>query len=338
MNKILPLFDEEFVVDLFKREILPHYPEFIGIKGVNINPYKKLVWKTTYHVVIGFETYFLRADGEEVKILIVCSAHSGEPRAKVYLALKYLWAVGFPNKFIELPKPLFYSEEFKGTFYRGLEGENLLYYIQNKNVAIVREIIIGSAKLFARLHALTNFSKAKFDLNNSRIKTVIPGIEIIFKEMGKRYNNKYNHDLVKIYDYFIKHEEKYLSSGVPLVLIHGDAHSENIIRTAFQHLGLIDFTDLCLADRARDLGTFIQQLEYKFIADDADWANKMKDLFLSTYLEAAKLESSANLQARIRLYYDWTSIRTAIYWFLKADNEEDLAKVLLDKVKTDLKL
>jgi len=232
---------------------------------------------------------------------------------------------------------LLYSEEFNGTFYRGLRGENLLYYIRHQEADIVTEIVSEAAKIFARLHSLPNVSETNFNLENSRIKTVVPGITKIFREMGARYNNKYNDDLVKLYDYFIEHEEAYFSKGGQSVLIHGDAHPENIIRTAPNHLGLIDFTDLCLGDRARDIGTFIQQLEYKIRIRDEAWSNKMKDLFLATYLKEANLDLSADLQARINLYYNWTAIRTATYWFLKFDYNEKSAKSLLEEVKNNLK-
>lgn len=340
MNKILQLFNENFVADLFKREVLPHYPVFIAISRVEIKPYKELIWETTYHVVIRFNTYFLKATGEEIKIPIVCSAHSDESRDNIYLALKYLWASGFPSDFIDLPDPLFYSPEFRGTFYRGLRGENLLYYIKNKDQSAIAEVVMGAAKLFARLHALTNLANANFNPESARIKTVIPGTMMIFREMGVRYHNKYNNDLLKIYDYFIQQEEKYFSSGGEKVLIHGDAHPENVIRTAQNRLGLIDFTDLCLGDRARDVGAFLQQLEYKIIVktEGVGLAKEMKNLFLKVYLESAGLKLTADLQTRIDLYYNWTAIRTATYFFLKAGHNEERGKDLLEKVKVNLKL
>ncbi len=338
MNKILQLFDEKFVINLFRQKILPYYPEFIDIKQIKIKPYKNLVWKTTYHVVLSFDTYFLKADGEESRVLIVCSAHNEEPRKNIYLALKYLWTAGLPDKFIDLPKPLFYSTEFNGTFYQGLEGENLLYYIKNKDLFLVSEIVSEAAKLFARLHALENMGEANFNFENSRIKTVIPGTTRIFQEMERRYHNKYNNDLTKIYDHLIKQEEAYFAQGRPPVLIHGDAHAENIIRTAPHRLGLIDFNDLCLGDRARDLGSFIQQLEYNIRVTDPIWSDRMKELFLSVYLQEANLKLDTDLKARIQLYCNWTAIRTGIYWFLKSGHDEDKAISLLQEVKNDLKL
>jgi len=340
MNKILQLFDEKLVLDLFREKVLPHYPAFVALSRVEIKPYKELIWETTYHVVISFNTYFLKADGEEVKIPIVCSAHSDEPRENIYRALKYLWAEKFPTPTIDLPDPLFYSAYFRGTFYRGLKGENLLYYIKNKDLATVEEIVVAAAGLFARLHSLPPTPAADFNPLSSRIETVIPGTAAIFREMGARYDNKYNVDLVKIYDRLIAAEEKFFRATDRRFLIHGDAHPENIIKTAPGRVGLIDFTDLCLGDFARDLGSFLQQLEYKVIIKIGDqvYADKLKELFLSAYLKVSGRELTPDLQARIDLYYNWTAIRTATFWFLKFGHNEKRAEELLNRVKENLKL
>jgi thiamine kinase-like enzyme len=113
---------------------------------------------------------------------------------------------------------------------------------------------------------------------------------------------------------------------------------ENIIKTGADRIGLIDFTDLCLSDFARDLGAFLQQLEYKIVMKIGDhkYAEKMKQLFLTSYLVAAGLELDANLQTRINLYYNWTAMRTSTYWFLKFGHNEERAEALLKKVKDNL--
>jgi len=340
MNKIRKLFDEAFVLELFRAEVLPHYPVFQSISRIEIKPYKDLIWDTTYHVVIGFNTYFRKPDGTETKIPIFCSAHSDEPRENVYQALKYLWANNFPGGFVDIPDPIFYSDYFRGTFYRGLRGDNMLHYIKNQDYDTVRRLVSLSARLFARLHSLPASSSANVNPHNARIRTVVPGLEKIYREMGERYHNKYDADLVKIYDRLIAQEEKFFASGQPLSLIHGDAHPENIIVTALDRIGLIDFTDLCLGDFARDLGAFSQQVEYKILykVGDEDFAAEMKALFLSEYLKAASLKLTPDLQDRIDLYYNWTAVRTATYWFLRFGHDEERAQKLLAAVKHNLKL
>ena len=335
MNKIKQLFDEQYVMELFNREVLPLYSEFVAISRVAIRPYKDLMWQTTYHVVIGFRVHFLTASGEESVVPIVCSAHSSEPRENVYLGLKYLWENDFPTAEIKLPVPLFYSEYFRGTFYQGISGEHFLYYINKKDFEQVEKISVSAARLFARLHALPPTAALNFNADNSRIKTVTPGVEKILKEVSRRYNNKYNATLERWYDYFIKKEEDFFSShSCSLSLIHGDAHPENIIKTSENSIGLIDFTDLCLGDYARDLGTFLQQMDYKLISRTGvpDYGRKLNEMFLSAYWEASGKSLTPDVQERIDLYYNWTAVRTATYWFMKYDHDELKAAQLLDSI------
>ncbi len=340
MNKILHLFDEKYVLDLFRKEVLPLYPTFIDISQVVIKPYKKMVWTETYHAVISFDTYFINSKGEETKIPIVCSAHSDEERKNVFEALKYVRANYFTKSGFDLPRPLFYSDYFRGTFYRAIGGENLLHYIKLKETETVEEIVALAAKLFAKLHQIPAGAEANFNPLNSRIETVIPGVSNILKEMEARYPGLYTDDLKNIYNYFVSSENKFFAGHKKLSLIHGDAHAENIIKTGEGRIGLIDFTDLCLGDFARDIGTFMQQLEYKVTtkAGDTTWAEKLKKLFLETYLETTGREMTADLRERIELYYNFTAIRTTVYLFLKYENDSKNGKALLEKVKANLNL
>ena len=109
MNKILQLFDKQYVRELFTKEVLPLYPDFTAVKNIKIYAHKDYVWDTTYHVVIEFTTAFLTADGRLKKLPIFCSAHSEEPRKNVFDALKFLWDNGFGKGYLSAPHPLFYS-------------------------------------------------------------------------------------------------------------------------------------------------------------------------------------------------------------------------------------
>lgn len=339
MNKIKRLFDEEFVLDFFRREVLPFYPDFRGIERVTIKAYKNLVWETTYHVVLGFEAYFVRADGTEAMIPIFCSAHSSEPRENVYHALKYLWDQGFPTATIDLPAPLFYQPDFRAIFYQGLDGENLFYHIDRQDREAVEQIVQASGLMFARLHSLPALPEANFNPHNGRIATVTPGRAVVRREMSARYGRRYDQVLENLYDYFIAQEDKFFNSGQPLCLIHGDAHTENIIQTGPDRIGLIDFTDICLGDFTRDLGTFTQQLDYKAGHKfDAQYLEHLKERFFAAYWQASERSSSPIITERIQLYYNWTAVRTAIYWFMKHGSDEGKADRILKRVMERLKL
>lgn len=333
MNKIRKLFDEEFVLGFFRREVAPFYPDFRGISQVKIRPYKNFIWETTFHVVIRFDVYFLRADGEETIIPIFCSAHSSEPRENVYQALKYLWEHNFPTATIDLPAPLFYSSEFRGIFYQGLAGENLFHHIEKEDRVAVAQMVSAAGAMFARLHSLPAETEVDFNPHNGRIKTVTPGVEVILKEMSERYAKRYDEPLRRLYDYFVVREEKFFSTGEPLCLIHGDAHTENLIHTAPGRIGLIDFTDFCRGDFARDLGTFIQQLEYKAAYKfDAVFLETLKNDFLKIYWQESGRTLTSAISERIDLYYNWTAVRTATYWFMKYGHDEAKADRILTRV------
>jgi len=337
MNIIHNLFDEKYVIDLLKKEVLPKYPDFIDIKKVKIRSYKSHVWETTYHVVLEFKTSFLAKDGKTKILSIFCSTHSEEPRKNVYHALKYLWDNGFAKGFLTIPHPLFYSEYFNGVFYRGVSGRNLYHYIRIKDYREIETIIPKAAAWFAKLHKLPTANAYNFNEENSRIKTVIPGRDQILADIKKEYPAYYE-TYKKAYDIFIKKEEEFLSSTPQRWIVHGDAHPENIIKMGKKKLSIIDFTDICLSDFARDLGCFLQQIEFMVMRkiNDEEYAKKIKNLFLENYFKNAKIKLDKSLQERIDNYYNWTAIRTATFFLTKYKNEPDRAEPLIEKVKNNL--
>ena len=192
MNKARHLFDEKYVIDLLNKKVLPMYPDFTSIKKIKIHAYKDHIWDSdhhegTYHVVIEYQTTFNTKNGKTKKLPIICSAHSDEPRKNVYDALKFLWGSGFDKGYLTIPHPLFYSDYFRGTFYRGVEGKNLYYYIRNKNYSEIESIVTKAAKWFAKLHNLSTKNARNFNVINSRIETVLPGIPHILWRVKEDY-------------------------------------------------------------------------------------------------------------------------------------------------------
>ena len=105
-------------------------------------------------------------------------------------------------------------------------------------------------------------------------------------------------------------------------------------------LAVIDFTDICLSDCARDLGCFLQQFEYMSMRkiNDVEFTEKIKKLFLENYFKNAKIKMDDDLQKRIDNYYNWTNIRTATFFLLKDRAEPDRATPLIEKVKNNLSI
>lgn len=338
MNPIRKLLDEKFVIPFFKKKVLPHYPDFVDIKRIEFKAHKDHIWEKTYHVVFEFKTSFLTKKGK-IKILpIFCSAHFSKPkenRKNLYLGLKYLWDNGFGQSFLTVPHPLFYSRKFKAAFYRGADGRNFYQYIKENNRKEIEKTLPKIASWFAKLHNLpTKRFFKKFSKGNSRIKTVIPGKEFILKYIERKYP-ELRQTFEKLYNNFIEREEKFFSENKKRYLIHGDAHPENVIKMSEQKIAIIDLNDMCLSDFARDLGCFLQQFEYMTMRkiNDPAFTEKMKKLFLDSYLREAKIELDESLEERIENYYNWTATRTATFLLLKAGSEPDRGRALLKEIK-----
>jgi hypothetical protein len=339
MNKILNLFDETYVLDLFNREILPEYPDFTAIKKIEIIPIKKNVWHTTYHVVLEFATTFIDHDGEETELSIFCTAHSNEPRKNSFEALTFLWQTGFDQGNLAIPHPLFFSDYFNGFFYRGVPGKNLYYYINKQDYPVIEDVVGKAAAWFAKLHNTPTKGAKNFNKENSRIETVIPGIVMILKKIAKTYP-RYFESYKKIYELINQREKEYFSNGNRQYLIHGDAHPENVIKMGEDKIALIDFTDMCLSDFTRDLGSFLQQLDFmgsKKINDQA-YLEKIKKIFLDNYRLNSKIKFDGYVEERIDNYYNWTALRTATFFILKDKPEPERAHGLLVKICENLKL
>jgi len=339
MSNAEKLINKEFMLKYLKAMVLPLYPDFADIENIKIQIHKKHAWDDFYHMVISYETVFTKKEGGEEEIPVFCSAHSSEPRENVYKVLKFLWDSGFGEGDLSIPHPLFYSNELNGTFYRGAEGKNLYRYIRVSDFAEIENIVPKAAAWFAKLHKVPTTEALNFNEVNSRIRTVVPGSGHLLERIKNDYPEHYEFFRER-YEHFISAEEAFLNNTNQQWLVHGDAHPENIIRMSEDKIAVIDFTDLCLADFARDLGSFLQQLEYmcnRKINDQA-YADKMKKLFLDTYLRERKIELDAGLQKRIDRYYYWTAVRTAVHFLMKHDSEQDRAEFLIEKVKKEFVL
>ncbi len=337
MNQIRQLYDEQFIIKYFKKRLLPAYPDFIGIKKIKIHGIKNFIWENSYHVVVEYDTFFLTKEGKTKKLHIYCSAHSDEQRKNVYEALKFLWSKGFNRGNLTIPHPLFYSQRFKGIFYRGCKGNNLYHYIKNEKISEAKKIAALSGKWFAKLHKI-NVSKARnFNKKNSLIKTVIPGAKHWLESIKNRHPRYYG-DVKAIFEKINSREEAFLKSTEKRWLAHGDAHPENVIKMSENKIGVIDFTDMCLADFTRDVGGFVQQLEYmanRHFKNKAD-VLEIKKIFLSEYLKAAKLDLDNELEKRIKNYYNWAALRTVVFLLIKERAEPTRAEELIEKLKKDL--
>ncbi|MDO8668269.1 MAG: phosphotransferase [bacterium] len=339
MNKILNLFDSTYVRDLFNRQILPLYPDFKAIKEIKILPVKKNVWETTYHVVIEFATTFLNHGGEAVELPIYCTAHSSEPRKNSFEALQFLWQIGFDQGDLVIPHPLFFSDYFNGYFYRGVKGQTLYYYLGKKNYEVIEDVVAKTGAWFAKLHSTPTSGVKNFNPENSRIETVIPGLKNVLEKINRVYPSYYE-PCKKIYEIIDQKEKTYFANNEKRYLIHGDAHAKNIIKMSEDKIAVIDFTDMCLADYTRDLGSFLQQLNFMGSEkiNSPSFVEKIKTIFFDSYLLHSKIKIDDYAKARIDNYYNWTALRTATFFMLRDQPEPERAREPLIEVCKNLKI
>jgi thiamine kinase-like enzyme len=344
MNKITKLLDKDYVIDFLREKILPLYPDFKEIKKVKIIYHKNHVWQTTYHVVLEFKTLFSYFPEDQRKtkkktLSFFCTAHSNEPRENVYNTLRYLWGHNFSKGFLSIPKPLFYSEYFRASFYRGVKGDNLLFFIKNKDDFNTERLVRRAAEWLVKLHKTPISDFSSFDKNNNKIKTVVPGYEHVLRSVKERYGDDYCAEIKRVFDRLISKEKTFLDLNPKRYLVHGDVHPENIIKIGREKMAMIDFADICKADFARDLGSFLQQLDYRVIRYNysEDYVDKLKNIFLETYCRKARISLDSNLKERIDLYYNWAAFRTVIFWLLKHEPSIERAEPLLLEIKNKIK-
>lgn len=340
MNPINSLLDEKFVINLFSKKVLPKYQDFKSIKKIRISTPKKKIWEKTYHLVVRYIITFRTIEGKYKTLSVYATAHSNEERKNVYDVLRFLWTHEFNKGYLTIPHPLFYDRKFNATFYRGVDGHHLLYYIRLGDKEVIEKIVEKVAKWLAKLHKLpVDGVKKNFNNKNNRIINIVPGIEKIFKKINEEYPEHLS-EYKKIYSILIKKEQAYLKRKSRRWLVHGDIHPENVIKMGKKKVAVIDFADTCLSDFARDLGSFLQQIEYMMGKNisDLEYINKVKNLFLDTYLKSRKIKIDEDLEERIYNYYNWTMLRTATYFFIRENPDYTKGNYLFRKVCKNLGL
>jgi len=325
MKDIKQLFDPKFAATLFAEKI-PDFVSKYNLSDLTATPIKKYIGKDFYQIVIRYDC---KSFGYTP---IFCTAHSNENRKNAFNALTYINKNAPKKDNIFLPNPLFFDDEYGAFFYQGIEGKNILHYIEKKEFDLT-EYLESTAELIAYLHEVPTEKAENFNPENSRIKTVVPGPENFLPKIKKLFPEKFS-QIKENFDRLAKLDQENMDDKIKPCLIHGDFHPENIIiNEKYGKFSIIDFTDICLADWARDLGSFIQQLSYMSKGSRTDEeSEKNKNLFIDTYLKMRKIDKSEEISKRINMYKTWSALRSAIYFLIKGDPEPKNADVVLKEI------
>lgn len=331
MNIILDLFDEKKVKALLEQNWLAKNSNIASIRSIKITPHKQYVWPESHHVVAEFYVTYFDTCGQKKRSLIFCLSHWKEDRKAVFEILQFL--LGYQNKLggYTTPTPLFYLEKYKALFYDGFFGKTIQDLIAQKLNQHIEKALPQVAKWLARLHAIKIPRNINFHKHHNTIATSIPGIEKIMRNIQDRRGEQfYNYDY--LYQSFLELEKKYRPNFTPC-FVHGDAHPGNFIARAKNKIAVIDFTDFCVADGARDVGTFLEQLEFMMFGNNSQKiVESYKNIFLNSYAQNAKIKIDQTFMERIELYRNWTALRTATFFLLKHDADIKSANAIIEKI------
>jgi len=324
---------EEPIAQLFDpvraaRYLQKHAPDFVrqhSLSSLAITPIKRDVGNGAYHVVIRFDAPSLKDKP------LFCSAHSEEDRKNAFWALAFIRARAARDSGAYIPEPLFYDSELQAFFYRGIDGKTLLQLV-DEQCSDLDEHVAHIAEWIARLHEIDTTGAENFNPKNSRIKTTIPGPDYFLKKIENKFS-EFKSPISSCFNELVARETESIKTLDRQYIIHGDFHPENTIIGDGGVVSIIDFTDICLADWARDVGSFIQQLGFMSIGrQDSEKTTISQQRFLDAYLHSRSLKPTAAMLARIHTYAAWAALRSAVFFLTKGYPEPENAQAVLRDV------
>lgn len=324
MLPIEKLEDAEFMKDLFwkkRKQIDPRIKKIIDLSYKRIKFYQE---KDFQHAVINYLLRFFDHVDWQQYLKIYASAHSDGSRARTFKIMQHIHSHGFGlREKYSSTKPLFYYPPLKSSFHQELMGENLIYVYKN-HPGLLPAAAAEAGVCLAKFHALplpADPPLKRYPLNNKQLdpSKIIKRTKDAFLA-EKTFIQKAFQEIMIFFD---SHPHLFKNT----VFSHGDFHLENIIIGAvfemkpikIKKVGIIDYTDVCYADRGLDLGSFMQKL--LFIADyKLKLSLKQKDElaggFLRAYQKHAELPSSDHLLPSITFWQTWNALRVLTNYLL----------------------
>lgn len=321
------LLNEEYVTNLFNKNLKKTHPEIIKIEKLQITPIKKHIGQKSEHIVAGYSFLAIKKNGDDKKYLrlnIFSSAHSDGSRKKVMDILKFINENGVSDQ-----KALFYDKNTQAMFYEGVRGQNLYYYIQHQ--IDIKKYIKDVGIRLAELHELKVNSKLKIFKFKSNLWALDPS-NVLGDEEIKLDNSK--KEIIKLLKYIKLEFKKLKIEANQKFFIHGDFHPENIIiEEDTKKINIIDFTDVKISDFTQDLGSFLQQ--FRFMSLRFYPGRKIEyyqTIFLKSYFKKRNIKIDKNIKNRLLFFQAWLSLRSAVF-FLRSNNAEVKVNFLIQQSK-----
>lgn len=316
-----PRFMERFIGKKYAKKIRGTVLPGIVVESLRYNADTKEAY---YHIV---NTYKVRVEKPAIHTTIAqlyCTAHSNGSRKKAARALSFLYKNGFAEGRYRVPQPLGYDPLRRALFYKGFVGPSLLTRLKLRRMTVPS--IELAAGWLAHLHAVqARPGKNALNTGNSRISTMEPGAHYFLPRIAQWVPKKYPR-FKELYDGLQKGEERWFARHKKQWLIHGDMHPDNIIIAKGEDgdyfAGGIDFTDICLGDFARDIGTFLYDVhEVLRKRSSKQFVQHVQRVFLRKYLGDSGRTLTKDLIRRINFYSAWIGFRATLFYLLQDDAE-----------------
>lgn len=331
-NPVNKGLDYDFVEALMKSIAQKHFPDFASIEKVHHVRHKRRVGKHNSTFIYSYYISGSKKDGSAIEKHLIYSSHSDASRLAAFNNMNLLNASGFnDDRTYMAVVPLEYVPDVHALIYEATDGKTLYQHMSQHTARELDPLLHLVAAWIRKFHTfklkpdvLSQIPLASSSIANWNADELQAEVEKASTSQGEklRYFNETYFSL-----------EKKLHDHLEPRLIYGDLHPENVITETLapKSLTLIDFTDVSRGDPMRDIGTFIQQLQFmgaQFYAQ-AD-TEHLKQFFIEQYFGKPLAEIDQELLDRINLYQAWSSLRGFVYFFYQPDYREKSYGLLED--------
>ncbi|XOU93901.1 MAG: phosphotransferase family protein [Candidatus Kerfeldbacteria bacterium] len=233
-----------------------------------------------------------------------------------------------------VPRPVAYSEKLDALAYEELAGENFVDALVEADETKRLEFFRQAGELTKKLHSVDTKDIHR-DSNevNSSIEMIMQTINADSFEEIRAYDPEFYQGMKAQYDILVA-REKEIRESEELVINHGDLHPGNLLATDGDNVGMVDFTDVAIAPRARDVGGFLEQtkgiLEYRNIANEEQF-EQYKEAFLEGYGQDMDIKKED-----IDFYQAWQAWRNGMYFATKIPPDMEGARATMRGVEQKL--
>jgi len=312
--RLSDLAKPEVVKTILQDILAEFYPDHTKVTDISLTTHKRHFKDTALsRIVIGCT---ITCSDKKPLELIIAAAEDGT-REEAFANTQLLYQHGFDRGNLLVTRPLVYLAGPQAMVYETAMGKPLYQFLKQQPAFddLLQPLNLAASWL-KKLHQLEltpDEAKIIRGYNWDRVVGLIKPYINIFAEESAKQSEKLKKILQRLIAY---HQD--LSGPVQPRLVYGDYHPENIIISSLQAKEIIgiDFTDLTYGDPYRDLGTFIQQLDFmsqRFLPREE--INKLKKHFLRSYFDRRFSELPLAYIQRINLYQALTALRTAVWLF-----------------------